>query len=137
MDFFEVIFGNGRWIYFWHGFEVTMVLTTISVLFGLLLGLFLSVLRSSEFTPFRFLEHAKTQNSSKFIQKLTSFNPLKSVAKLYISLIRGTPALVQLLIMYYVVFGSMRTMPKIIIASIAFAMNREVEIGRASCRERV
>ena len=129
MDFFEVIFGNGRWIYFWHGFEVTMVLTTISVLFGLLLGLFLSVLRSSEFTPFRFLEHAKTQNSSKFIQKLTSFNPLKSVAKLYISLIRGTPALVQLLIMYYVVFGSMRTMPKIIVASIAFAMNSAAYIA--------
>ena len=31
MNFFEVIFGNGRWIYLWHGLEVTIVLTTISL----------------------------------------------------------------------------------------------------------
>ena len=129
MDFFEVIFGNGRWIYFWHGFEVTMVLTTISVLTGLLLGLIISLMRTSIARPFKFIKSFKGYNKSKILQTIYNFNPLKTFAKFYISIIRGTPTLVQLLIMYYVVFGSMRTMPKLIIAAIAFAMNSAAYIA--------
>ena len=129
MDFFEVIFGNGRWIYFWHGFEVTMVLTTISVLAGLLLGLIISLMRTSIVRPFKFIKSFKGYNKSKILQIIYNFNPLKTFAKFYISIIRGTPTLVQLLIMYYVVFGSMRTMPKLIIAAIAFAMNSAAYIA--------
>lgn len=129
MDFFEVIFGNGRWIYFWHGFEVTMVLTTISVLAGLLLGLIISLMRTSIAKPFKFIKSFKGYNKSKILQTIYNFNPLKTFAKFYISIIRGTPTLVQLLIMYYVVFGSMRTMPKLIIAAIAFAMNSAAYIA--------
>lgn len=129
MDFFEVIFGNGRWIYFWHGFEVTMVLTTISVLAGLLLGLIISLMRTSIARPFKLIKSFKGYNKSKILQTIYNFNPLKTFAKFYISIIRGTPTLVQLLIMYYVVFGSMRTMPKLIIAAIAFAMNSAAYIA--------
>lgn len=129
MDFFEVIFGNGRWIYFWHGFEVTMVLTTISVIAGLLLGLILALFRASTTHPFKYLKKLPNYGKSKLLQRLTQFNPLQVFAKLYIGIIRGTPALVQLLIMYYVIFGSMRTMPKIIIAAIAFAINSSAYIA--------
>ena len=129
MDFFEVIFGNGRWIYFWHGFEVTMVLTTISVIAGLLLGLILALFRTSTAHPFKYLKKLPNYGKSKLLQRLVQFNPLQVFAKLYIGIIRGTPALVQLLIMYYVIFGSMRTMPKIIIAAIAFAINSSAYIA--------
>ena len=129
MDFFEVIFGNGRWIYFWHGFEVTMVLTTISVIAGLLLGLILALFRTSTAHPFKYLKKLPNYGKSKLLQRLAQFNPLQIFAKLYIGIIRGTPALVQLLIMYYVIFGSMRTMPKIIIAAIAFAINSSAYIA--------
>ena len=129
MDFFEVIFGNGRWIYFWHGFEVTMVLTTISVIAGLLLGLILALFRTSTAHPFKYLKKLPNYGKSKLLQRLAQFNPLQLFAKLYIGIIRGTPALVQLLIMYYVIFGSMRTMPKIIIAAIAFAINSSAYIA--------
>lgn len=99
MKFFEVIFGNGRWIYFWHGLEVTVVLTILSLFFGFLLGVLISMLRTS---------------SSKFCQK---------IANLYVTIIRGTPLLVQLLIMYYVIFAEYRDMPKIIVAAVAFSLN--------------
>ena len=99
MKFFEVIFGNGRWIYFWHGLEVTIVLTTLALFFGFLLGVLISMLRTS---------------SSKFCQK---------IANLYVTIIRGTPLLVQLLIMYYVIFAEYRAMPKIIVAAVAFSLN--------------
>ena len=99
MKFFEVIFGNGRWIYFWHGFEVTIVLTILALFFGFLLGVLISMLRTS---------------SVKICQK---------IANLYVTIIRGTPLLVQLLIMYYVVFAEYRAMPKIIVAAVAFSLN--------------
>ena len=99
MKFFEVIFGNGRWIYFWHGLEVTIVLTILSLFFGFLLGVLISMLRTS---------------SSKICQR---------IANLYVTIIRGTPLLVQLLIMYYVIFAEYRAMPKIIVAAVAFSLN--------------
>ena len=99
MKFLEVIFGNGRWIYFWHGFEVTIVLTILALFFGFLLGVLISMLRTS---------------SVKFCQK---------IANLYVTIIRGTPLLVQLLIMYYVIFAEYRAMPKIIVAAVAFSLN--------------
>ena len=99
MKFFEVIFGNGRWIYFWHGLEVTIVLTILALFFGFLLGVLISMLRTS---------------SVKFCQK---------IANLYVTIIRGTPLLVQLLIMYYVIFAEYRAMPKIIVAAVAFSLN--------------
>lgn len=99
MKFLEVIFGNGRWIYFWHGLEVTIVLTILALFFGFLLGVLISILRTS---------------SSKFCQK---------IANLYVMIIRGTPLLVQLLIMYYVIFAEYRAMPKIIVAAVAFSLN--------------
>lgn len=129
MNFFEVIFGNGRWIYLWHGLEVTIVLTTISVIVGLLLGLIFALLRTSKATPFAFLSHLQKKKSSKLLRYMAAFNPFQVFAQIYISLIRGTPVLVQLLIMYYVVFGSMRTMPKLIVAAIAFAMNSAAYIA--------
>ena len=99
MKFLEVIFGNGRWVYFWHGFEVTIVLTILALFFGFLLGVLISMLRTS---------------SNKFCQK---------IANLYVTIIRGTPLLVQLLIMYYVIFAEYRAMPKIIVAAVAFSLN--------------
>lgn len=99
MKFFEVIFGNGRWIYFWHGLEVTIVLTILALFFGFLLGVLISMLRTS---------------SVKFCQR---------IANLYVTIIRGTPLLVQLLIMYYVIFAEYRAMPKIIVAAVAFSLN--------------
>ena len=129
MNFFEVIFGNGRWIYLWHGLEVTIVLTTISVVAGLFLGLILAIFRTSTATPFIFLTRLQKKNTPKLLARVTSFNPFQVFAKIYIGLIRGTPVLVQLLIMYYVVFGSMRTVPKLIVAAIAFAMNSAAYIA--------
>lgn len=99
MKFLEVIFGNGRWIYLWHGLEVTIVLTILALFFGFLLGVLISMLRTS---------------SVKFCQK---------IANLYATIIRGTPLLVQLLIMYYVIFAEYRAMPKIIVAAVAFSLN--------------
>jgi len=116
MNFFEVILGDGRWLYLWHGLEVTLVLTVLSLLIGVMIGLVLALMRTSSIQPF------KSFKGTKF-HRLHSWNPLAWLGKIYVDIIRGTPLLVQLLIMYYVVFGSYQFMPKIFVAAVAFGIN--------------
>ena len=113
MNFWEVIFGGNRWIFLWQGLEVTLVLTVLSVILGSIIGVLIALMRTSNFQPFR--------NSKN--KKLAKFNPVAFLGKIYVDIIRGTPLLVQLLIMYYVVFGSYQFMPKIFTAAIAFGIN--------------
>ena len=79
-------------------------------------------MRTSNFHPFNHFKNTK-------FDKLSKFNPLASLGKIYVDIIRGTPLLVQLLIMYYVVVGSYNFMPKIFVAAIAFGINAGAYIG--------
>ena len=120
MNFLEVIFGDGRWLYLWHGLEVTLVLTVLSLLLGTAIGVIIALMRTSNVRPFR---RVKSKKVGDWRQKVAQFNPLAAIGKIYVDIIRGTPLLVQLLIMYYVVFGSYQFMPKLFVAAIAFGVN--------------
>ncbi len=120
MDFWEVIFGDSRCLYLWHGLEVTLVLTVLSLLLGIVIGVVVALMRTSDWRPFRRL---KSKKDDDWRSKIAKCNPLAIIAKLYVDIIRGTPLLVQLLIMYYVVFGSYTFMPKLFVAAIAFGVN--------------
>ncbi len=113
MSFWEVIFGDGRWLFLWHGLEVTLVLTVLSLVIGSLIGTVIALMRTSDIYPFRRSKHSI----------IAQWNPLAWLGRLYVDIIRGTPLLVQLLIMYYVVFGSYQFMPKIFVAAVAFGIN--------------
>ena len=117
MNFGEVIFGDGRWVYLWHGLEVTLVLTVLSVALGVIIGIIIALMRVSKIRPFSWLGRFPQ------LKRLARWNPVAGLGRLYVEIIRGTPLLVQLLIMYYVVFGSYRFMPKIFVAAIAFGIN--------------
>ena len=78
-----------------------------------MIGLVVALMQQSAWQPFR---------TSK-LHRLQRWRPWVSLAHSYTTVIRGTPALVQLLIMYYVVFGSYRGVPKLWIASLAFGIN--------------
>ena len=54
--------------------------------------------------------------------KTGSLRVLNIIAQIYTTVIRGTPTVVQLLIIYYVVFASVN-IPKVVVAVIAFSMN--------------
>ena len=51
-----------------------------------------------------------------------SFAVLNAVCRLYLTIVRGTPIMIQLLIIYYVIFQSLNT-GKLIVAIIAFGLN--------------
>lgn len=113
MNVWDILFGDERYLFLWRGLEVTILLTVFSTIIGLVIGLVVALMQQSAWQPFRTYK----------LHRLQRWRPWVSLAHAYTTVIRGTPALVQLLIMYYVVFGSYRGVPKLWIASLAFGIN--------------
>lgn len=61
------------------------------------------------------------------IDGINSNNPLvivlKQITKIYVNIFRGTPAIVQLLIIYFIIFSSVPAKYSILIAILAFGLN--------------
>lgn len=114
--FFEVladqlrqnIIEAGRWKLYLAGLGVTLEVTALSMLIGLILGTLVAAVRSSY--------EMKPENERGAILKI-----LNSVCKIYTTVIRGTPVLVQLLIFYFVIFTNTRNQTAI--AVLAFGIN--------------
>jgi len=87
-----------RYLLIIDGLKVTMIISILSVLFGTVLGGLICFMRMSH-------------------RRLLSL-----LAKLYISVLRGTPVLVILMIIFYVVFASVDINP-VLVAVIAFGLN--------------
>lgn len=93
---------------FRDGLICTVSLSALTVLFGFILALILAMIRLSNFNVFRFLS---TYTQRKLLQKggftlaLSRFNPLSFLANVYVEVFRATPLLVQLFIVYYIVFS--------------------------------
>ncbi len=94
---------DNRWKYLWDGLGVTVKVTFFAVLIGILLGFTIAVIRAT---------HDKTGKL-----KILDF-----FARVYLTVIRGTPVVVQLLIIYFVIFASVN-IDKVLVAIIAFGIN--------------
>ncbi len=94
---------DNRYMYLVEGLGTTLLITFFSALIGIALGFLVAIIRST---------YDKTG-------KLKFWN---TVCNLYLTIIRGTPAMVQLLIMYYVIFGS-SSISKTIVAILSFGIN--------------
>ncbi len=109
MNLQQIFLEGNRIQFLWYGLEITLLITIFATLIGLVAGLILALMRQSAFAPF-----AKVWKN---------FRPISLLARIYITVIRGTPALVQLLIFYYVIFGSAPEMSKLWVAVLAFGFN--------------
>lgn len=94
---------NSRWQFIVTGLRNTLIVSLLAVVIGIVLGFIIAVIRST---------HDK---SGKF--KILNF-----ICQVYLTVIRGTPAMVQLLIVYYVIFASVN-IDKVLVAVIAFGLN--------------
>lgn len=92
-----------RWHYLANGLGTTLLITFFAVLIGMVLGFIIAIVR---FT------HDKTGK-----MKVGNF-----LCRIYLTVIRGTPAVVQLLIIYFVIFASV-PISKIFVAIISFGIN--------------
>ena len=97
---------------FKEGLICTISLSALTVMFGFIIALFLAIFRLAEIRPFRSLALTKDGHLREqgFLTKLSRFNPFSFFASVYVEVFRATPMLVQLFIIYYVVFGNV-TLP--------------------------
>jgi len=98
-DFIE----DNRYQYLLTGLKNTLIIAICAAIIGIIIGFLVAVVRSS---------HDKTGN-----MKVLNF-----ICNIYLTVIRGTPAMVQLLIIYYIIFGSVN-INKLIVAILAFGIN--------------
>jgi len=94
---------DNRYQYLLKGFGVTMQITVMAVLLGLLIGLAVAMIRSAA-------------DMTGHLKILDFF------CRIYLTVIRGTPVVVQLLIIYFVIFSSV-DIDKVVVAVIAFGIN--------------
>ena len=92
---------------FRQGMFVTVLLSLFTVVIGFCLALILALMRLSNFRPLRFLGIDKNgyQRETGVLAAISKFNPLNFLATAYVEILRSTPVLVQIFIIYYGVFG--------------------------------
>lgn len=113
MNFTESFYLNfikdDRYRYLLVGLGNTLLITFVALIIGVLFGFVLSYIRS-------------THDLTGKCKILNIF------AQLYITVIRGTPMVLQLLIVYFVVFASVNV-PKLLVAFIAFGLNSSAYVA--------
>lgn len=110
-DFTFVFIQKDRWQQLLNGLGVTLEITLFSAIIGILLGFIIAIVR---------VAHDNTTSHRTFGNAVLNF--FNALCKLYLTIFRGTPVVVQLLIIYFVIFASV-DIDKIFVAVIAFGLN--------------
>ncbi len=86
-----------RWRYLWDGLGVTLKVTFFALFLGIIIGSVIAIIRAS---------HDKTikEMPKSFSRILLIF--FNKICKIYLTIVRGTPVVVQLLIMVFVIMSS-------------------------------
>ena len=94
---------DDRYLFFLEGLKYTLIIAFFSILLGLFLGILTSIIR----------DYHKETKKLKILSK---------ICDIYVYVIRGTPTILQLMILYYVVFKT-STLSPIVVGTLAFGIN--------------
>ena len=103
-DLYDNIIANSRYLLYIEGFRNTLIMALGGVLLGTLIGIVIAVIKV----------YAIDTRGLKLLDAL---------ADIYITIIRGTPILIQIMITYYVIFQSASMEMAIPVAVLAFGVN--------------
>ena len=102
-EFYKSLIYDDRYLYILEGLKNTLLIAIGAVILGILIGLIISLVRD---------------NYDRF-KKLPFLN---FICRGYVTIIRGTPALLQLMIIYYVIFKSV-DVNLVLVGILAFGIN--------------
>ena len=94
--FYQAFIEGDRWMQYLRGVGTTLVVTAMALVLGIVLGVLVAMVRTAH----------DQQRAGKHNPILGFFN---GICKVYVTVIRGTPMMVQLLIMGFVIFSSSRS----------------------------
>lgn len=112
-SFVKTFITDDRWVQLLNGLFVTVEITLFAAVIGVAIGFLIAIIRS---TYDMNLSGKKCRSFGDYILKIVNF-----ICNIYITVIRGTPVVIQLMIMYFIVFASSRD--GIIAAIISFGIN--------------
>ena len=99
VKFYQAFIEKDRWLQYLKGMGTTLVVTAMALAIGVVLGVIVAVIRTAHDQ-----QRPGTGNPiGRFLLGLVNW-----VCKLYVTIIRGTPMMVQMLIMGMVIFSSSR-----------------------------
>lgn len=101
-----------RWKFITSGLKNTLIITFLAVILGVILGALVAIVRSS---------YDKTYTEMQKGVKKVLLSIANALCRIYLTVIRGTPVVVQLMIMYYIIFASSRN--SLMVAVLAFGIN--------------
>ncbi len=94
VKFYQAFIYNDRWMRYIEGVGTTLLVTAMALILGILLGSIVALVRTA---------HDQQKSKKNILLGILNF-----IFKIYVTIIRGTPMMVQLLIMGMVVFSSSR-----------------------------
>ena len=113
-EFKRVMFENNRFDFIIDGLKNTFLITLGSLILGIALGVIVAIVRSTYDK-----NHSHLKKNGGFSYYLFSF--FNAICQLYLTVIRGTPVVVQLMIFYFIIFAS--TDNGVLVATFAFGIN--------------
>ena len=103
-----------RWKLMVTGLENTLKITIVAALIGIVIGILLASIRSTYDKQYETLK--KHKGVKYYVLSFLNF-----IAQVYLTVIRGTPVVVQLLIAFFIIFASAKN--GVAIAMLAFGIN--------------
>ena len=94
VKFYQAFIYNDRWMRYIEGVGTTLLVTAMALTLGILLGAIVALVRTA---------HDQQKTKKNILLGILNF-----IFRIYVTIIRGTPMMVQLLIMGMVVFSSSR-----------------------------
>ena len=113
-DFVLNFIEKDRWQFLLDGLLNTIIITIVAALIGVVLGVLVAAVRTTYDTNHVAL--AKKGGIGFFVLRI-----LNAVCKIYLTVVRGTPVVVQLLIIYFVIFATVDN--GLLIAMLSFGIN--------------
>lgn len=101
-SFYNALIPDRRYLAYIEGLKVTILISFFAIILGIIIGVIVAVLKV-----------VASNNKMKWLSKLCN---------IYITVIRGTPLMVQLLIIYNLIFTSRNT-NELVVGSVCFGIN--------------
>ena len=94
VKFYQAFIEADRWLQYLEGMATTLYVTVIAILIGIVLGVIVASIR--------------TAHDQQRRRKSVFLGVLNFICKVYVTIVRGTPMMVQLMILGFVIFKSSR-----------------------------
>ncbi len=113
-DYSRIMFENNRFDFILGGLKNTFIITFFSLALGIFLGVLVAAIRATFDKNYSSL---KSKGGLKFVL----LSVLNWICNLYLTVIRGTPVVVQLMIFYFIIFATSDN--GVAVAIFAFGIN--------------